>query len=417
MKKQTFIFAFIVLMTSTFAQSYYAMPRTIKTEGRETLSLMPDIISIEFNVYNETSKTKLKLPLEKSEQQIRSFLKSKGVDDKKFIANNDPALCTYGYMTCTISNISPIEFDKINTYFKKNPYIENYFINKTLLKKETIAKNADFLAKKSADNANKKAHEIAKALGEKITGIQSITLQNTFIDASQDVEETPYNTDEIKPISIYSDIIVEYAIETKDSALNRVPFLPRLIHLNTTSYESIKKEKALVTFRLGITDFDENADEVFKKLKNQMSTTIQKYGVNPQTAIVKNTDDQEVYFADYSFELNGADKLDKLYVDLSFNKNVSDITYSDLQNSIDSAVLNKLNEQLTIKNVKEARALAEKLGRLFDVKVLRNYDFVDGTMSETYSYKSTHDGNLKGLESAPIHKNYQKISYMSFQIQ
>jgi uncharacterized protein YggE len=417
MKKQTFIFAFIVLMTSTFAQSYYAMPRTIKTEGRETLSLMPDIISIEFNVYNETSKTKLKLPLEKSEQQIRSFLKSKGVDDKKFIANNDPALCTYGYMTCTISNISPIEFDKINTYFKKNPYIENYFINKTLLKKETIAKNADFLAKKSADNANKKAHEIAKALGEKITGIQSITLQNTFIDASQDVEETPYNTDEIKPISIYSDIIVEYAIETKDSALNRVPFLPRLIHLNTTSYESIKKEKALVTFRLGITDFDENADEVFKKLKNLMSTTIQKYGVNPQTAIVKNTDDQEVYFADYSFELNGADKLDKLYVDLSFNKNVSDITYSDLQNSIDSAVLDKLNEQLTIKNVKEARALAEKLGRLFDVKVLRNYDFVDGTMSETYSYKSTQDGNLKGLESAPIHKNYQKISYMSFQIQ
>jgi hypothetical protein len=61
--------------------------------------------------------------------------------------------------------------------------------------------------------------------------------------------------------------------------------------------------------------------------------------------------------------------------------------------------------------------LAEKLGRLFDVKVLRNYDFVDGTMSETYSYKSTYDGNLKGLESAPIHKNYQKISYMSFQIQ
>ena len=417
MKKQTFIFAFIVLMTSTFAQSYYAMPRTIKTEGRETLSLMPDIISIEFNVYNETSKTKLKLPLEKSEQQIRSFLKSKGVDDKKFIANNDPALCTYGYMTCTISNISPIEFDKINTYFKKNPYIENYFINKTLLKKETIAKNVDFLAKKSADNANKKAHEIAKTLGEKITVIQSITLQNTFIDASQDVEETPYNTDEIKPISIYSDIIVEYAIETKDSSLNRVPFLPRLIHLNTTSYESIKKEKALVTFRLGITDFDENALDVFNKLKKQMSATLQKYGVNPQTALVKNTDDQEVYFADYSFELNGAEKLDKLYVDLSFNKNVSDITYSDLQNSIDSTVLDKLNEQLTVKNVKDARALAEKLGRLFDVKVLRNYDFVDGNMSEAYSNKSTYDGNLKGLESAPIHKNYQKTSYMSFQIQ
>jgi hypothetical protein len=417
MKKQILFLTFFAVIISSFAQSYYAMPRTIKTEGRETLSLKPDIISIEFNVYNETSKTKLKLPLEKSEQQIRSFLKSKGVDDKKFIANNDPALCTYGYMTCTISNISPIEFDKINTYFKKNPYIENYFINKTLLKKETIAKNVDFLAKKSADNANKKAHEIAKTLGEKITVIQSITLQNTFIDASQDVEETPYNTDEIKPISIYSDIIVEYAIETKDSSLNRVPFLPRLIHLNTTSYESIKKEKALVTFRLGITDFDENALDVFNKLKKQMSATLQKYGVNPQTALVKNTDDQEVYFADYSFELNGAEKLDKLYVDLSFNKNVSDITYSDLQNSIDSTVLDKLNEQLTVKNVKDARALAEKLGRLFDVKVLRNYDFVDGNMSEAYSNKSTYDGNLKGLESAPIHKNYQKTSYMSFQIQ
>ena len=148
-----------------------------------------------------------------------------------------------------------------------------------------------------------------------------------------------------------------------------------------------------------------------------MSATLQKYGVNPQTALVKNTDDQEVYFADYSFELNGAEKLDKLYVDLSFNKNVSDITYSDLQNSIDSTVLDKLNEQLTVKNVKDARALAEKLGRLFDVKVLRNYDFVDGNMSEAYSNKSTYDGNLKGLESAPIHKNYQKTSYMSFQIQ
>jgi uncharacterized protein YggE len=417
MKKQILFLTFFAVIISSFAQSYYAMPRTIKTEGRETLSLKPDIISIEFNVYNETSKTKLKLPLEKSEQQIRAFLKSKSIDDKKFIANNDPALCTYGYMTCTISNISPIEFDKINSYFKKNPYIENYFINKTILKKETIAKNADLLATKSVENAKKRANEIAKTLGEKITVIQSITLQNTFIDASQDVEETPYNTDEIKPISIYLDIIVEYAIETKDSSLNRVPFLPRLIHLNTTSYESIKKEKALVTFRLGITDFDENALDVFNKLKKQMSATLQKYGVNPQTALVKNTDDQEVYFADYSFELNGAEKLDKLYVDLSFNKNVSDITYSDLQNSIDSTVLDKLNEQLTVKNVKDARALAEKLGRLFDVKVLRNYDFVDGNMSEAYSNKSTYDGNLKGLESAHIHKNYQKTSYMSFQIQ
>lgn len=386
------MFAFLVLLGySLNAQlSFSSYPRTIKVEGESKIQIPADILDLQFSLISESIKSKVKLPLDKVEAQIKNHLTQKKIPLFKLETKADPAICNLNSKEYTLKKLTLAEYSAIYSYFSKHLFISDLYINNATIYKQTIQKQFDILISECAQSAKKKGESIARLNQENIIGIQSINGYNVFELTNNDYTYNVTFDSIVEKAEFNMTIPVEYRIEDKLAPANGFS-LPRLIYTSGRAEQSVKTQSAKFNFNHSLKDYEEGEpSQVYEAAKKSLESMLKAHNATiisaKKDAYYYNASDE--FSLDYVVEVKNYDNIIALYKALNSNKNVTFANSTSQEEKLDYL---KLNEQLLPKAIESSENSVKILAKHFGVEVLRKFDYVDSQtgFSPDYAFSST----------------------------
>lgn len=421
MSNKILILALLIVSNiySNAQSTHTAMPRTIKVEGENTISLDPDVIDVDFNIINETEVHKIKMPLDKVESQLKQHLISKGISPSKFISSTDPTLCNATYKTCYLKNLTLKEYQAIYPYYSKHLFANSFYVTKRTVYKESIQKISDALLKGSIENAKNKAYQIASTIKEKIKYVQSIQMYQANLDVTENYIETSGNFDSIQEkIKFSNNINVEYAIETPSTTNTGFEY-PRLVYVSGLSKKTIQNEVSKFSFNLSLLDYEEGDPKaVFDKNKEDIYKTLLSHGVTPSDIIIRKSEyNSEEMNLSYIVHVRGFNHINNLYLLLSKNKNITNLTSEKISNE---NIYEKYESEMLTQSIEDADQKAKKIASLYGIELTRKFDVIDSKIVDNnYEVIEAVNDAMDALRGKTLPQFSNKISkniYISYEI-